>query len=118
LLQSNNSTITKAYSCTNSISTNITRSYHVLTQYTEHSSPNSNTLLQAGVIGLACARAAAQAGLEVVLLEQEASYGTATSSRHSEVIHAGIYYPAGEQQDKLAALHTLQVQGCFETDVL
>jgi L-2-hydroxyglutarate oxidase LhgO len=53
-------------------------------------------LLQAGVIGLACARAAAQAGLEVVLLEQEASYGTATSSRHSEVIHAGIYYPAGK----------------------
>ncbi|WIA31376.1 hypothetical protein OEZ86_002275 [Tetradesmus obliquus] len=49
----------------------------------------------AGVVGLACARAAAQAGLEVVLLEQEASYGTATSSRHSEVIHAGIYYPAG-----------------------
>ena len=48
-----------------------------------------------GVIGLACARAAAQAGLEVVLLEQEPSYGTATSSRHSEVIHAGIYYPAG-----------------------
>jgi L-2-hydroxyglutarate oxidase LhgO len=53
-------------------------------------------LLQAGVVGLACARAAAQAGLEVVLLEQEASYGTATSSRHSEVIHAGIYYPAGK----------------------
>jgi hypothetical protein len=53
-------------------------------------------LLLAGVIGLACARAAAQAGLEVVLLEQEASHGTATSSRHSEVIHAGIYYPAGE----------------------
>ncbi|KAF6251828.1 FAD dependent oxidoreductase [Scenedesmus sp. NREL 46B-D3] len=49
----------------------------------------------AGVIGLACARAAAQAGLEVVLVEQEGSYGTATSSRHSEVIHAGIYYPTG-----------------------
>lgn len=47
----------------------------------------------AGVIGLACARAAALAGLEVVLLEQEAAVGTATSSRHSEVIHAGIYYP-------------------------
>jgi len=47
----------------------------------------------AGVIGLACARAAALAGFEVVLLEQEAAIGTATSSRHSEVIHAGIYYP-------------------------
>jgi glycerol-3-phosphate dehydrogenase len=52
-------------------------------------------MVQAGVIGLACARAASQAGLEVVLLEQEASYGSATSSRHSEVIHAGIYYSAG-----------------------
>ncbi len=46
----------------------------------------------AGVIGLAIARAAALAGLEVILLEQESDIGTGTSSRNSEVIHAGIYY--------------------------
>jgi L-2-hydroxyglutarate oxidase LhgO len=44
---------------------------------------------RAGVVGLACARAAAQAGWEVVLLEAAPSFGTGTSSRHSEVIHAG-----------------------------
>ncbi|HEY6825933.1 MAG TPA: FAD-dependent oxidoreductase, partial [Gemmatimonadaceae bacterium] len=49
----------------------------------------------AGVIGLACARALALAGREVVLLESEGSIGTHTSSRNSEVIHAGIYYPPG-----------------------
>ena len=49
----------------------------------------------AGVIGLAVARALAQAGREVLVLEAAASIGTETSSRNSEVIHAGIYYPAG-----------------------
>jgi L-2-hydroxyglutarate oxidase LhgO len=49
----------------------------------------------AGVVGLACARAAALAGREVVLLEAAPTWGTVTSSRHSEVIHAGIYYPPG-----------------------
>lgn len=54
-----------------------------------------------GVIGLACARAAALSGLEVVLLEAESTFGTITSSRHSEVIHAGIYYPAGSLKAQL-----------------
>jgi L-2-hydroxyglutarate oxidase LhgO len=49
----------------------------------------------AGVVGLAIARRLAQAGLEVVVLEAAEGIGTATSSRNSEVIHAGIYYPAG-----------------------
>jgi L-2-hydroxyglutarate oxidase LhgO len=49
----------------------------------------------AGVIGLAVARQLAQAGREVVILESSESIGTGTSSRNSEVIHAGIYYPAG-----------------------
>jgi L-2-hydroxyglutarate oxidase LhgO len=49
----------------------------------------------AGVVGLAVARALAMAGREVVILEAEDAIGTHTSSRNSEVIHAGIYYPKG-----------------------
>jgi L-2-hydroxyglutarate oxidase LhgO len=49
----------------------------------------------AGVVGLAVARALALAGREVVILEAEDAIGTHTSSRNSEVIHAGIYYPRG-----------------------
>lgn len=47
----------------------------------------------AGVIGLACARALARSGLEVVVIEAASLIGSETSSRNSEVIHAGIYYP-------------------------
>ncbi|KAL6616253.1 hypothetical protein ACP70R_038523 [Stipagrostis hirtigluma subsp. patula] len=47
----------------------------------------------AGVVGLAVARALAMAGREVVVVEAAPSFGTGTSSRNSEVIHAGIYYP-------------------------
>ena len=49
----------------------------------------------AGVVGLAVARELALAGREVIILESENAIGTATSSRNSEVIHAGIYYPHG-----------------------
>ena len=49
----------------------------------------------AGVVGLACARALAQAGRDVIVLEAENAFGTVTSARNSEVIHAGIYYPTG-----------------------
>lgn len=49
----------------------------------------------AGVVGLAVARALALAGREVVILEAEDAIGVHTSSRNSEVIHAGIYYPQG-----------------------
>jgi len=49
----------------------------------------------AGVVGLAVARAFALAGREVIILEAADGIGTETSSRNSEVIHAGIYYPAG-----------------------
>ena len=52
-------------------------------------------VIGAGVVGLAVARALAQAGREVVILEAEAAIGTGTRSRNSEVIHAGIYYPQG-----------------------
>ncbi len=47
----------------------------------------------AGVVGLAIARALALEGREVLILEAEDAFGTHTSSRNSEVIHAGIYYP-------------------------
>jgi L-2-hydroxyglutarate oxidase LhgO len=47
----------------------------------------------AGVVGLAIGRALALAGREVTVLERAESFGTETSSRNSEVIHAGIYYP-------------------------
>jgi len=49
----------------------------------------------AGVVGLAVARALALQGREVIVLEAEGAIGTGTSSRNSEVIHAGIYYPQG-----------------------
>lgn len=49
----------------------------------------------AGVVGLACARALARAGREVIVLEAEGLIGSHTSARNSEVIHAGIYYPRG-----------------------
>ena len=52
-------------------------------------------VIGAGLVGLACARALALAGREVVILEAEDAIGTHTSSRNSEVIHAGIYYPQG-----------------------
>jgi len=52
-------------------------------------------VIGAGVVGLAVARALALQGREVLVLEAEASIGTGISSRNSEVIHAGIYYPAG-----------------------
>jgi L-2-hydroxyglutarate oxidase LhgO len=52
-------------------------------------------VIGAGVVGLAVARELARAGREVVVLESEDAIGTHTSSRNSEVIHAGIYYPNG-----------------------
>jgi L-2-hydroxyglutarate oxidase LhgO len=50
-------------------------------------------IVGAGVVGLAVARRLALAGREVLVLEREGAIGTITSSRNSEVIHAGIYYP-------------------------
>jgi len=56
-------------------------------------------VIGAGVVGLACARAIAARGRDVVVVEREDVIGSHTSSRNSEVIHAGIYYP----QDSLKA---------------
>jgi L-2-hydroxyglutarate oxidase LhgO len=49
-------------------------------------------VIGAGVVGLAVARALARGGREVVILERERQFGVHTSSRNSEVIHAGIHY--------------------------
>jgi L-2-hydroxyglutarate oxidase LhgO len=51
-------------------------------------------VIGAGVIGLAVARALALAGREVIVLEANDCIGSGVSSRNSEVIHAGIYYPS------------------------
>ena len=58
-------------------------------------------VIGAGVVGLAVARMLAQAGREVLVLEAAGSIGTEISSRNSEVIHAGIYYPAGSLKARL-----------------
>jgi L-2-hydroxyglutarate oxidase LhgO len=65
-------------------------------------------VIGAGVVGLAVARALAMAGREVVILEAEDAIGTHTSSRNSEVIHAGIYYPRG----------SLKARACVEGKAL
>jgi len=49
----------------------------------------------AGAVGLACGRSLAQRGLSVLVLEQQPHIGQGVSSRNSEVIHAGLYYPTG-----------------------
>jgi L-2-hydroxyglutarate oxidase LhgO len=58
-------------------------------------------VIGAGVVGLAVARQANLKGLSVLLVEREKSFGFGTSSRNSEVIHAGIYYPVGSLKSKL-----------------
>lgn len=58
-------------------------------------------VIGAGVVGLAVARALALRGRSVVLLEAENAIGTGTSSRNSEVIHAGLYYPTGSLKARL-----------------
>jgi L-2-hydroxyglutarate oxidase LhgO len=58
-------------------------------------------VIGAGVIGLAVARAAALAGHNVIVAEKADAIGTGISSRNSEVIHAGMYYPTGSLRAKL-----------------
>ncbi|MBS0430080.1 MAG: NAD(P)/FAD-dependent oxidoreductase [Proteobacteria bacterium] len=58
-------------------------------------------VIGAGVVGLAVARAMALAGRDVIVLEAEGGIGSGISSRNSEVIHAGIYYPAGSLKARL-----------------
>ncbi|TWO67015.1 NAD(P)/FAD-dependent oxidoreductase [Caenimonas sedimenti] len=55
----------------------------------------------AGAVGLAVARALAQAGHETIVAEAEAAIGQGVSSRNSEVIHAGLYYTPGSMKARL-----------------
>ena len=66
-------------------------------------------VIGAGVVGLAVARRLAQSGREVIVLEAAEGIGTVTSSRNSEVIHAGIYYKAGSLMARMcvAGKHAL-----------
>ena len=73
------------------------------------------TVIGAGVIGLAIARALALQGREVIILESESSIGTGTSSRNSEVIHAGIYYGTGSLKAKLCVKGKLALYEYCET---
>ncbi|HET8596784.1 MAG TPA: NAD(P)/FAD-dependent oxidoreductase [Castellaniella sp.] len=58
-------------------------------------------VIGAGAVGLAVARACARAGRDTLVVEAESAIGTGTSSRNSEVIHAGIYYPQGSLKARL-----------------
>ena len=58
-------------------------------------------VIGAGVVGLAVARAMARKGREVLIVESAAEFGTETSSRNSEVIHAGIFYEHGSYKERL-----------------
>jgi L-2-hydroxyglutarate oxidase LhgO len=58
-------------------------------------------VIGAGVVGLAVARALARTGREVIVIERAAHVGTETSSRNSEVVHSGIYYPPGSLKTRL-----------------
>jgi L-2-hydroxyglutarate oxidase LhgO len=82
------------------------------------SSDVQTIVLGAGVVGLAAARALALSGHEVLILEQHALIGAETSSRNSEVIHAGIYYPPGSLRATLCVRgRELIYRFCAENNV-
>ncbi|PKQ08004.1 MAG: FAD-dependent oxidoreductase [Alphaproteobacteria bacterium HGW-Alphaproteobacteria-11] len=72
-------------------------------------------VIGAGVVGLACARALALRSREVVVLERAGAIGTETSSRNSEVIHAGIYYPQGSLKARLCVAGRAALYDFLET---
>ena len=75
-------------------------------------------VIGAGVVGLTVARRLAMSGREVVVLEAETAFGTHTSSRNSEVIHAGIYYPTGSLKARLCVAGKQALyRYCAEHDV-
>lgn len=58
-------------------------------------------VIGAGAVGLACAAALARAGNDTLVLEATGVIGSGTSSRNSEVVHAGIYYPTGSLKHRM-----------------
>ncbi|MFY8126578.1 MAG: NAD(P)/FAD-dependent oxidoreductase [Hydrogenophaga sp.] len=59
-------------------------------------------VIGAGVVGLACAKYLVEQGCSTLVVESEAGFGTGTSSRNSEVIHAGIYYEQNSHKARLS----------------
>jgi L-2-hydroxyglutarate oxidase LhgO len=75
-------------------------------------------VIGAGVAGLAVGRALARAGRDVIILEAERVFGSHTSSRNSEIIHAGIYYPRGSMKARLCVRgKSLLYEYCSDNDV-
>jgi L-2-hydroxyglutarate oxidase LhgO len=72
-------------------------------------------IVGAGVVGLAVARACAQAGLDTVVIERHGQIGSETSSRNSGVIHSGIYYPVGSLKSELCVAGRRQLYEYCET---
>ena len=58
-------------------------------------------IVGAGAVGLACGYALGQRGLTVAVLEKDAAIGQGVSSRNSEVVHGGLYYPTGSLKARL-----------------
>lgn len=76
------------------------------------------TVIGAGVVGLAIARELALKGHSVLILEKEEMFGSHTSSRNSEVIHAGIYYPIDSLKGKFCLLgRDLLYQYCTQFNI-
>lgn len=72
-------------------------------------------VIGAGVVGLACARALAGHGIETVILERAPGFGTESSARSSEVIHAGLYYPTGSLKACLCVAGRRQLYAYCDT---
>ncbi|MBI1806063.1 MAG: NAD(P)/FAD-dependent oxidoreductase [Ignavibacteria bacterium] len=75
-------------------------------------------IIGGGVIGLACAAESAQRGYATLLVERHESFGQEASSRNSEVIHSGVYYPYGSLKAKLCvAANNHLYKECKKMDV-
>ncbi len=71
-----------------------------------------------GVIGLACAMQLSKSSSSVLLIERHSNFGAETSSRNSEVIHAGIYYPEGTLKAKLCVAGNKSIyEWCIKSNV-
>jgi L-2-hydroxyglutarate oxidase LhgO len=72
-------------------------------------------VIGAGVIGLAVGRELSMRGLETIVLDRAAAIGTETSSRNSEVIHAGLYYPTASNKARLCVAGRERLYGYCES---
>lgn len=72
-------------------------------------------VIGAGVVGLACARALAERGVETIILERARAIGTESSARNSEVIHAGLHYPKGSLKERLCVTGRRQLYAYCDT---